>query len=39
MRRCGTLDEIAALSCWIVSQEASFNTAFTFDMTGGRAVY
>lgn len=39
MKRCGTLDEVAALSCWIVSQEAGFNTAFTFDLTGGRAVY
>ena len=34
-----TLDEVTALSCWIVSPEASFNTGFTFDLTGGRAVY
>ncbi len=39
MKRCGTLDEVAALSCWIVSREASFCTAFTFDLSGGRAVY
>lgn len=39
MKRCGTLDEVAALSCWIVSKEASFCTGFTFDLTGGRAVY
>lgn len=39
MKRCGSLEEIAALSCWIVSPEASFNTGFTFDLTGGRAVY
>ncbi len=39
MKRCGTLDEIAALSCWIVSPEASFCTGFTFDLSGGRAVY
>lgn len=39
MKRCGELSEIAALACWIVSPEASFNTGFTFDMTGGRAVY
>ncbi len=39
MKRCGTLDEIAAMSCWIVSPEASFCTAFTFDLSGGRAVY
>lgn len=39
MKRCGTLDELAAMACWIVSPEASFNTGFTFDLSGGRAVY
>ena len=39
MKRCGTLEEVAAMACWIVSQEASFNTGFTFDLSGGRAVY
>ncbi len=39
MKRCGTFEEIANLTAWIVSHEASFNTGFTFDMTGGRAVY
>ncbi|MCB1061858.1 MAG: SDR family oxidoreductase [Verrucomicrobiae bacterium] len=39
MKRCGTLEEVASMSCWIVSPEASFNTGFTFDLTGGRAVY
>lgn len=39
MKRCGQLEEIANLVAWIVSEEASFNTGFTFDMTGGRAVY
>lgn len=39
MRRCGTLDEIAALVAFIASREASFTTAFTFDATGGRATY
>ena len=39
MKRCGTLDELAALACWVVSPEASFNTGFTFDLSGGRAVY
>jgi len=38
-KRCGTLDETAATACWIVSPEASFNTAFCFDLSGGRAVY
>ncbi|MDO8539280.1 MAG: SDR family NAD(P)-dependent oxidoreductase [Opitutaceae bacterium] len=39
MKRCGTLEEVASLATWIVSPEASFNTGFTFDLTGGRAVY
>ena len=39
MKRCGTLDEVSALATWIVSEEASFNTGFTFDLTGGRSVY
>ena len=39
MKRCGSLDEIASLASWILSPEASFNTGFTFDFTGGRAVY
>jgi 3-oxoacyl-[acyl-carrier protein] reductase len=39
MKRCGTLDEVAAMSAWIVSKECSFSTGFTFDLTGGRAVY
>jgi NAD(P)-dependent dehydrogenase (short-subunit alcohol dehydrogenase family) len=38
-QRCGTIEEAAAIACWIVSEEASFNTGFTFDLTGGRAVY
>ncbi len=39
MKRVGTVDEVAALAAWIVSKEATFNTGFTFDMSGGRAVY
>jgi len=39
MKRLGTLEEVASLVAWIVSPEASFNTAFTFDLTGGRATY
>lgn len=38
-KRTGTLDEAAALACWIVSDEARFCTGFTFDLSGGRAVY
>lgn len=39
MRRCGTLDEVASLAAFILSREASFTTGFTFDLSGGRAVY
>jgi 3-oxoacyl-[acyl-carrier protein] reductase len=39
MKRLGTVEEVAALSCWIVSEEASFNTGFIFDLSGGRATY
>lgn len=39
MGRLGTIEEAAALSCWIVSEEASFNTGFVFDLSGGRATY
>jgi 2-dehydro-3-deoxy-L-rhamnonate dehydrogenase (NAD+) len=39
MKRLGTVEETAALACWILSREASFNTAYVFDLSGGRAVY
>src|SRR3954468_4160660 len=39
MKRCGSLDEVASMATFIVSREASFTTGFTFDLTGGRAVY
>lgn len=39
MKRCGTLEEIAALAAFIVSSDAGFTTAFTFDLSGGRATY
>ena len=39
MKRCGTLEEFAATAEFIVSPENSFTTAFTFDLSGGRAVY
>jgi len=39
MHRCGELDEAAQLIGWIVSPACSFTTGFTFDLTGGRAVY
>lgn len=39
MKRFGSADEAAALACWIVSEEASFNTGAVFDLSGGRATY
>ncbi|MEM6283932.1 MAG: SDR family NAD(P)-dependent oxidoreductase [Chloroflexota bacterium] len=39
MGRLGTVEEVAALSCWIVSDEASFTTGVIFDLSGGRATY
>ena len=37
--RFGTVDEVAALICWLASAEASFSTAAVFDVSGGRATY
>jgi 2-dehydro-3-deoxy-L-rhamnonate dehydrogenase (NAD+) len=37
--RIGTADEVAALACWLASEECSFSTGATFDISGGRAVY
>jgi 3-oxoacyl-[acyl-carrier protein] reductase len=37
--RMGTADEVAALACWLASEECSFSTGATFDASGGRAVY
>lgn len=39
MKRCGTLQEFAAMAEFIVSPSNSFSTGFTFDLSGGRAVY
>ncbi|WP_209330051.1 SDR family NAD(P)-dependent oxidoreductase [Lunatimonas salinarum] len=39
MQRLGTVAETASLATWIVSKESSFNTAFVFDLSGGRATY
>lgn len=38
MNRFGTVDEIAAMACWLASDEASFSTGFCFDQSGGRAT-
>ncbi len=39
MGRFGTVDEIAALVCWLASPECSFTTGGVFDISGGRATY
>ncbi len=39
MKRCGEMEEFAAMTEFIVSAKNSFSTGFTFDLTGGRAVY
>lgn len=39
MARLGTVDEVAALICWLCSAEASFSTGAVFDCSGGRATY
>ena len=39
MGRMGTVDEVASLICWLASEEASFSTGATYDISGGRAVY
>jgi 3-oxoacyl-[acyl-carrier protein] reductase len=39
MGRTGQAEELAALVVWITSDACSFTTGFTFDASGGRAVY
>jgi NAD(P)-dependent dehydrogenase (short-subunit alcohol dehydrogenase family) len=39
MRRIGRADEAAAMVAWLASDECSFTTGFTFDLSGGRATY
>ena len=39
MGRLGGVDEVAALVCWLASDECSFSTGATYDISGGRAVY
>jgi len=39
MKRLGTIEEVANITAWIVSKEASFTTGFLFDVSGGRATY
>lgn len=39
MKRCGTLEEFAVMAEFIISPQNTFTTGFTFDLSGGRAVY
>ena len=39
MNRFGKVEEIAAMVCWLASEECSFSTGAVFDISGGRAVY
>jgi 2-dehydro-3-deoxy-L-rhamnonate dehydrogenase (NAD+) len=39
MGRLGAVDEVAALVSWLASEECSFSTGATYDISGGRAVY
>ena len=39
MGRFVKVDEIAALACWLASEECSFSTGAVFDISGGRATY
>jgi 3-oxoacyl-[acyl-carrier protein] reductase len=39
MGRMGEPGEVAALVCWLASEECSFSTGATYDISGGRAVY
>ena len=39
MGRFVKVDEIAALTCWLASEDCSFSTGAVFDISGGRATY
>ena len=39
MGRFVQVEEIAALACWLATEECSFTTGGVFDITGGRATY
>ena len=39
MHRMGRAEEAAAMVAWIASDDCSFTTGFTFDLSGGRATY
>jgi 3-oxoacyl-[acyl-carrier protein] reductase len=37
--RMGKAEEVAALACFLASEDLSFSTGATYDISGGRAVY
>jgi len=39
MGRFGQVEEIAAMVCWLCTEDASFSTGAVFDLSGGRATY
>lgn len=39
MGRAGRPEEVAAMIAWLASEECSFSTAATFDLSGGRSTY
>lgn len=39
MERFVEVGEIAALVCWLLSEDCSFSTGAVFDVTGGRSTY
>jgi NAD(P)-dependent dehydrogenase (short-subunit alcohol dehydrogenase family) len=39
MGRLGEIEEVAALITWLASDDCSFSTAATFDISGGRTTY
>jgi NAD(P)-dependent dehydrogenase (short-subunit alcohol dehydrogenase family) len=39
MGRFLEVDEVAALICWLATEECSFSTGAVFDISGGRATY
>src|SRR5438552_2194473 len=39
MGRFGKVEEMAAMICWLASEDCSFTTGAVFDLSGGRATY
>jgi 2-dehydro-3-deoxy-L-rhamnonate dehydrogenase (NAD+) len=39
LARFGLVEEIAAMVCWLLTEDCSFSTGATFDLSGGRATY